>query len=154
VRRSLAVRSDCQDVVLEWKWPAGLWPLWKQIRARPVRALRRPYSEVSARSNFSRSRSSSDAPSDRTQRRAFEISLHGGINVNVTGSLVIALIGRLYRSGTISKEFANQVFDDAQTNIAAAQRVMAEQGADNWVVKLTLEHMERLRMSMGLVTEQ
>jgi len=74
--------------------------------------------------------------------------------VNVTGSLVIALIGRLYRSGTISKEFANQVFDDAQTNIAAAQRVMAEQGADNWVVKLTLEHMERLRMSMGLVTEQ
>jgi hypothetical protein len=44
------------------------------------------------------------------------MSLHGGINLNVTGSLVIALIGRLYRSGTISKEFANQVFDDAQTN--------------------------------------
>jgi hypothetical protein len=43
------------------------------------------------------------------------MSLHGGINLNVTGSLVIALIGRLYRSGAISKEFANQVFDDAQT---------------------------------------
>jgi hypothetical protein len=80
-------------------------------------------------------------------------TIHGAINLNVTRSLVIALIGRMYRSGMVTKEFANQVFEGAETNIAAAQRVMAERGADDEVVRLTIEHMERLRASMGLGLE-
>jgi hypothetical protein len=81
-------------------------------------------------------------------------TIHGAINLNVTGSLVIALIGRMYRSGMITKEFANQIFDDAETNLASAQRALGEHGANDEVVRLTFEHMERLRASMGLVTEQ
>jgi hypothetical protein len=39
-------------------------------------------------------------------------TIHSAISLNVTSSLVIALIGRLYRPGMNSQEVANQVFDN------------------------------------------
>jgi hypothetical protein len=39
-----------------------------------------------------------------------EQNIHGAINLNVTGSLLVALIRRMVGEGMVSTEFANTIF--------------------------------------------
>ena len=63
-------------------------------------------------------------------------AIHGTINLNMTRPLVIVLIGRIYRAGMVTREFANQVFDDAAINMAAAQRALGECGSNHLLLVL------------------
>lgn len=73
--------------------------------------------------------------------------LEGAINLNVTGTLLIALIQRLQAARMITPRFLDSVFDAAGDTLRAKQSHVTA-GVDPRVAEMTAEYLEVLRVGL------